>query len=175
MPEQEDGLLAGYQLWINLPAAHKMTQPAYQEYDAAQIPLEKRAGASVKVIAGITSQGTAGPVSQPLTEPLYLDVALQPGAIFEEPLPAGHNAFIQVVEGELSVVDDERSSTLKRDQLAVLGNGERIIVKAGAQPGRFLLVAGKPLNETIARAGPFVMNTEAELRQAFSDYQSGRF
>jgi redox-sensitive bicupin YhaK (pirin superfamily) len=175
MPEQEDGLLAGYQLWINLPAAHKMTQPAYQEHDAAQIPLETRAGASVKVIAGTTSQGTAGPVTQPLTEPLYLDVALQPGALFEEALPAGHNAFIQVIEGELSIVDDDRSSTLKRDQLAVLGNGERVNVQAGEQPCRFLLVAGKPLNETIARAGPFVMNTEAELRQAFSDYQSGRF
>ncbi len=175
MPEQEDGLLAGYQLWINLPAAHKMTQPAYQEHDAAQIPLETRAGASVKVVAGTTSQGTAGPVKQPLTEPLYLDVALQPGALFEEALPAGHNAFIQVIEGELSIVDDDRSSTLKRDQLAILGNGERVIVRAAEQPARFLLVAGKPLNETIARAGPFVMNTEAELRQAFSDYHSGRF
>jgi hypothetical protein len=175
MPEQEDGLLAGYQLWINLPAAHKMTQPAYQEHDAAQIPLETRAGASVRVIAGTTSQGTAGPVSQPLTEPLYLDVALQPGALFEETLPTGHNAFIQVIEGELSIVGEDRSTKLQRDQLAVLGNGERVTVQAGEQPGRFLLVAGKPLNETIARAGPFVMNTEAELRQAFSDYQSGRF
>jgi len=175
MPEQEDGLLAGYQLWINLPAAHKMTQPAYQEHDAAQIPVETRSGASIKVIAGSTSQGTAGPVSQPLTEPLYLDVALQPGAQFAETLPPLHNAFIQLIEGELTIVDDERSSTLKRDQLAVLGNGERVIVQAGAQDARFLLVAGKPLNETIARAGPFVMNTEAELRQAFSDYQSGRF
>jgi quercetin 2,3-dioxygenase len=175
MPEQEDGLLAGYQLWINLPAAHKMTQPAYQEHGAAQIPLETRAGASVRVIAGTTSQGTAGPVSQPLTEPLYLDVALQPNALFEETLPAGHNAFILVIDGELALVDGDRSSTLKRDQLAVLGSGERISVQTGAQPGRFLLVAGKPLNETIARAGPFVMNTEAELRQAFSDYQGGKF
>jgi quercetin 2,3-dioxygenase len=175
MPEQEDGLLAGYQLWINLPAAHKMTQPSYQEHDAAQIPLETRAGASVRVIAGTTSQGTAGPVSQPLTEPLYLDVALQPGALFEETLPTGHNAFIQVIEGELSIVGEDRSTKLQRDQLAVLGNGERVTVQAGEQPGRFLLVAGKPLNETIARAGPFVMNTEAELRQAFSDYQGGKF
>ena len=174
MPEQEDGLLAGYQLWINLPAAHKMTQPAYQEHDAAQIPVETRSGASIKVIAGSTSQGTAGPVSQPLTEPLYLDVALQSGAAFEETLPARHNAFIQVIEGELTIADDT-ASPLTRDQLAVLGNGERIIVKTGAQAARFLLVAGKPLNETIARAGPFVMNTQAELRQAFSDYQSGRF
>jgi quercetin 2,3-dioxygenase len=175
MPEQQDGMLAGYQLWINLPAAHKMTQPAYQEHDAAQIPVETRAGASVRVVTGTTSQGTAGPVSQPLTEPLYLDVALQAGARFEETLPALHAAFIQVVEGEISIIADDLSNTLRRDQLAVLGSGERVVVQAAARPGRFLLIAGKPLKEPIARAGPFVMNTEAELRQAFSDYQSGEF
>jgi hypothetical protein len=175
MPEQQDGMLAGYQLWINLPAAHKMTQPAYQEHDATQIPVETRAGASIRIITGTTSQGTAGPVTQPLTEPLYLDVALQPGASFEETLPERHSAFVQVVEGEISIIADEGSSTLRRDQLAVLGGGERVIVQTGAQAGRFLLIAGKPLDEPIARAGPFVMNTEAELRQAFSDYQSGKF
>jgi redox-sensitive bicupin YhaK (pirin superfamily) len=175
MPEQKDGLLAGYQLWINLPAAHKMTQPAYQEHDAARIPVETRAGARVRVITGTTSQGTAGPVAQPLTEPLYLDVALQPGARFEETLPNLHTAFIQVIEGEIAIIADAQSNTVRRDQLAVLGGGDRVIVQADAQPGRFLLVAGKPLKEPIARAGPFVMNTETELRQAFSDYQSGRF
>jgi quercetin 2,3-dioxygenase len=175
MPEQQDGMLAGYQLWINLPAAHKMTQPAYHEHDATQIPVETRAGASIRIITGTTSQGTAGPVTQPLTEPLYLDVALQPGASFEETLPERHSAFVQVVEGEISIIADEGSSTLRRDQLAVLGGGERVIVQTGAQAGRFLLIAGKPLDEPIARAGPFVMNTEAELRQAFSDYQSGKF
>jgi len=175
MPEQQDGLLAGYQLWINLPAAHKMAQPAYQEHGAAQIPEETRAGASVRVIAGTTSQGTTGPVSQPLTEPLYLDVTLQAGASFEETLPARHRAFIQAVEGEISILADAGSSALRRDQLAVLGGGEGVVVQAGAERARFLLIAGKPLNEPIARAGPFVMNTETELRQAFSDYQSGRF
>ena len=175
MPEHQDGMLAGYQLWINLPAAHKMTQPAYQEHDATQIPVETRAGASIRIITGTTSQGTAGPVTQPLTEPLYLDVALQPGASFEETLPERHSAFVQVVEGEISIIADEGSSTLRRDQLAVVGGGERVIVQTGARVGRFLLIAGKPLDEPIARAGPFVMNTEAELRQAFSDYQSGKF
>jgi hypothetical protein len=175
MPEQQDGMLAGYQLWINLPAAHKMTQPAYQEHDATQIPVETRAGASIRIITGTTSQGTAGPVTQPLTEPLYFDVTLQPGARFEETLPDRHSAFIQVVEGEIAIIADDRSSTLRHDQLAVLGGGERVVVQAGAEAGRFLLIAGKPLNEPIVRAGPFVMNTEAELRQAFSDYQSGKF
>jgi hypothetical protein len=137
--------------------------------------VETRAGASVRVVTGTTSQGTAGPVSQPLTEPLYLDVALQAGARFEETLPALHAAFIQVVEGEISIIADDLSNTLRRDQLAVLGSGERVVVQAAARPGRFLLIAGKPLKEPIARAGPFVMNTEAELRQAFSDYQSGEF
>ena len=155
MPEQQDGMLAGYQLWINLPAAHKMTQPAYQEHDATQIPVETRAGA---LRGGSGNDPDAGT-----------------GASFEETLPERHSAFVQVVEGEISIIADEGSSTLRRDQLAVLGGGERVIVQTGAQAGRFLLIAGKPLDEPIARAGPFVMNTEAELRQAFSDYQSGKF
>lgn len=175
MPEQEDGLLAGFQLWINLPAEHKMTAPAYQEHDAAQIPLESHDGSEVRVITGTTSQGTQGPVSQPLTEPLYLDVTLAPGADFEENLPDGHNAFIQVIDGTITLASgDQTRVDLQRDQLAVLTKGESIEVRGTDQASRFLLIAGKPLNEPIARAGPFVMNTEAELRQAFSDYRSGQ-
>jgi redox-sensitive bicupin YhaK (pirin superfamily) len=176
MPEQEDGLLAGFQLWINLPAAHKMTEPAYQEYDATQIPLESRDGSEVRVITGTTSQGTQGPVSQPLTEPLYLDVALSPGAEFVETLATGHNAFIQVIDGTITLAaGDESPIDLRGDQLAVLSKGENVVVRGTNQASRFLLIAGKPLNEAIARAGPFVMNNEAELRQAFSDYQRGLF
>ena len=176
MPEQQDGLLAGFQLWINLPAAHKMTAPAYQEHDAAQIPLETRDGTQIKVIIGKTSQGTLGPVVQPLTDPLYLDVSLAPGVEFEETLVAQHNAFIQVIDGVVSLeTDDQSRIQIGRDQLAVLGEGERIVVHNEDQASRFLLVAGKPLNESVARAGPFAMNTEAELRQAFSDYQRGEF
>jgi redox-sensitive bicupin YhaK (pirin superfamily) len=176
MPEQENGLLAGFQLWINLPATHKMTEPAYQEYDATQIPLESRDGSEVRVITGTTSQGTQGPVSQPLTEPLYLDVTLEAGGEFVETLTEGHNAFIQVIDGAISLAaGDQTRIDLQRDQLAVLGKGGSVKVRGTDQASRFLLIAGKPLNEPIARAGPFVMNSEAELRQAFSDYQRGLF
>ncbi|MCP4331587.1 MAG: pirin family protein [Gammaproteobacteria bacterium] len=176
MPEQQDGLLEGFQLWINLPAAHKMTPPAYQEHDDNGIPVESRDGARVKVISGTTSQGSTGPVTQPLTEPLYLDVSLNPGARFEETLAQAHNAFVYLVDGEVSLqAQDGSDVTLVRDQLAVLNKGDRVVVQGAAQGGRFLLVAGKPLNEPIARAGPFVMNSESELRKAFSDYQRGEF
>lgn len=176
MPEQEQGLLEGFQLWINLPAANKMDAPGYQEHDAARIPPEQRDGARLKVIAGTTSQGTSGPVSQPLTDPLYLDVHLDAGAQFAEPIEPGHTAFVYVIDGEIEI-EGERGGQQPagRDQLAVLGCGDRISLQASGLPARFLLIAGKPLHEPIARAGPFVMNTEAELRQAFADYQSGRF
>jgi redox-sensitive bicupin YhaK (pirin superfamily) len=176
MPEQQDGLLEGFQLWINLPGAHKMDRPAYQEYDAANIPTESRDGTTVKVISGVTSRGTTGPVSQPLTEPVYLDVTLKPGTDFNENLTADHNAFVYVINGRLVLEDAEGNQlNLGRDQLAVLGKGDTVTLHSGNQESRFLLVAGKPLNEPVARGGPFVMNTEAELRQTFIDYQSGNF
>jgi hypothetical protein len=176
MPEQQDGLLEGFQLWINLPAAHKMTTPAYQEFDQANIPSESRDGALVRVITGETSEGTRGPVSQPLTDPLYLDVSLDPGADFTEGLETDHNAFLYVIEGELVVADDSDAKLeLGHDQLAVLGRGDAVQLQASNSGARFLLVAGKPLQEPIARGGPFVMNTADEVRQAFSDYQRGNF
>lgn len=176
MPEQENGLLEGFQLWINLPGEHKMAAPAYQEFGDAQIPSETRPGASIKVITGTTSQGTVGPVSQPLTEPVYFDVRLDADARFEEDLPAGHNAFVYVIDGVLKLDElDGSRRELGRDQLAILGDGDTVAGEAGDRGARFLLIAGKPLNEPVARAGPFVMNTEQELRQAFSDYQGGKF
>ena len=176
MPEQQNGLLEGFQLWINLPGSHKMTPPAYQEHDDAGIPVETRAGARVKVISGSTSQGSTGPVTQPLTEPLYLDVSLDQRASFDESLPPGHTAFVYLIDGSITIPGEHAdSTTLRRDQLAVLGKGDHVHIDGGSERSRFLLVAGKPLNEPIARAGPFVMNTEAELRQAFSDYQRGEF
>ena len=175
MPEQENGLLEGFQLWINLPAESKMTTPAYQEHDQEHIPVEARGDAQVRVISGKTSLGTVGPVSQPLTEPLYLDVSLPANTAFSESLPETHNAFVYVINGKLSL-NDERGEKRKisRDQLAVLTQGESIEL-CSLEDARFLLVAGKPLDEPIARGGPFVMNTESEIRQAFSDYQSGNF
>jgi redox-sensitive bicupin YhaK (pirin superfamily) len=176
MPEQQDGLLEGFQLWINLPSSHKMTAPSYQEHDSVHIPTESRNDTVIKVISGKTSQGTSGPVSQPLTDPLYLDVALQPDTAFDENITADHNAFIYVIDGEVMLEDaDAKQLSLGRDQLAVLGQGDAIALQSGSRAARFLLVSGKPLNEPVARGGPFVMNTEAEIRQAFSDYQRGNF
>jgi redox-sensitive bicupin YhaK (pirin superfamily) len=177
MPEQENGLLEGFQLWVNLPAAHKMDRPAYQEYPAEQIPVESRAGGiEVRVIAGMTSQGTRGPVLQPLTEPLYLDVRVPPGGEFTERLPATHNAFLYVIQGPVMARDvDGRVVQLRRDDLGVLTHGNTVRVEAGTEEARFLVVAGRPLNEPVARGGPFVMNTRAEIQQAFEDYGEGRF
>lgn len=177
MPEQEDGLLEGFQLWVNLPADHKMDAPRYQENPAGEIPVERRAGGvAVRVISGTTMQGTSGPVTQPLTEPLYLDVELPPEGRFSENLPSQHNAFAYVIRGELLAADADRQSlTMRRDDLAILSHGTRFAASAGAAGVRFLLVAGRPLNEPVARGGPFVMNSKAEIRQAFDDYESGRF
>lgn len=177
MPEQEDGLLAGFQLWVNLPASHKMSEPAYQEFDADHIPLERRDdGSELRVIAGTTSQGTEGPVRQPLTEPLYLDVTVPAGGRFSEAIPAGHHAFLFLFEGSALLADvNGKRLDLTPDNLAVLTRGEQVQVRAGDGGARFLLVAGRPLNEPVARGGPFVMNTRAEVQQAFQDYASGTF
>jgi hypothetical protein len=161
---------------VNLPAAHKMDHPGYQEYPADQIPVESReGGVEVRVIAGVTSQGTRGPVVQQLTEPLYLDVRVPAGGEFAERLPDTHNAFIYVIQGPVTARDaDARMVRLGRDDLGVLARGDVVRVEAGNEVTRFLLVAGRPLNEPVARGGPFVMNTRAEIQQAFEDYNQGR-
>jgi len=176
MPEQQEGLLEGFQLWVNLPAAHKMDAPSYQEHAAVAIPDERRdAGVRVRVITGETARGTRGPVVQPLTEPLYLDVELPAGTTFSEPLPHGHNGFAYVIGGTLEAEDVEgHALRLGRDELAILSHGDDVTVRAGDDGARFLLIAGRPLNEPVARGGPFVMNTKAEIRQAYDDYQAGR-
>lgn len=176
MPEQEDGRLEGFQLWINLPASHKMTQPAYQEYSVDKIPLETRTGAKIRVITGETSLGTKGPVSQPLTEPLYLDVSLETNTAFSEAIPELHNAFVYVIQGSVRLESEQGETvSVTRDQLAVLTQGTSIDLETQQQAARFLLIAGKPIGEPIARSGPFVMNSQAELQQAYRDYQSGDF
>ena len=176
MPEQEDGRLEGFQLWVNLPASHKMTQPAYQEHDADSIPVETRAGTSIRVITGVTSQGTAGPVSQPLTEPLYLDVSLEASTSFSEAIPAQHNAFVYGIQGSVRLETEQSESvSVTRDQLGILSQGTTVELESMDQGARFLLIAGKPLGEPIARSGPFVMNSQAELQQAYMDFQNGQF
>jgi hypothetical protein len=177
MPEQEHGMLEGFQLWINLPASHKMTDAAYQEYAAERIPLEHRdEGIEVRVIAGVTSQGTRGPVIQPMTDPVYLDVHVPAGREFVEELPASHNAFIYVIHGPVVTMnEDNQAVQLARDDLGVLSAGAAVRLQAGGQDARFLVVAGKPLMEPVARGGPFVMNTRTEVQQAFEDYRQGKF
>ena len=175
MPEQDNGLLEGFQLWVNLPAEHKMDPPAYQEYSSDRIPVESREGnVEVRVITGITSQGTEGPVVQALTQPLYLDVNLPAGKSFTEPLPVTHNVFVYIIQGPVTV-NESSSELLNRDELAVLTDGDSVTLFSGDQDARFLLVAGKPLNEAVARGGPFVMNTRDEIEQAFADYKAGDF
>jgi len=174
MPEQEDGLLQGFQLWINLPAGNKMDASNYQEHGAEEIPLEIREdGSKIKVITGSTSQGTIGPVKQPLTDPLYLDVELSDNSEFIEPTTEGHNAFIFVISGQVEIAGEQNIESLNADQLGIFGGGNSIQIRSRKGKSRFLIIAGKPLNEPIARGGPFVMNTQAEIKQAFSDYQAG--
>ena len=177
MPEQENGLLEGFQLWVNLPAEHKMDEPTYQEYSADQIPLESREdGVEIRVITGKTSLGTKGPVVQPLTDPMYLDVRVPAGGQFDEQIPSSHNAFVYVIKGPV-VSKDESGQELKlnRDDLGILSVGDSVCLKAGENDSHFLLISGKPLNEPVARGGPFVMNTQSEIQQAFDDYRHGRF
>ena len=175
MPEQKNGMLEGFQLWINLPANNKMDEPAYQEYPADDIPLEHReGGVEVRVIAGVTSQETRGPVLQPLTDPLYLDVRVPYEKDYCEELPESHNAIVYVISGSVSLEDEAGSlTTLDRDDLGVLTRGNSFQLHADKEDVRFLLIAGRPLREPVARGGPFVMNTKAEILKAFDDYKNG--
>jgi redox-sensitive bicupin YhaK (pirin superfamily) len=178
MPEQQEGRMRGFQLWLNLPARDKMTAPKYQEFGPDRIPTAHPAkGVTAKVIAGKVT-GISGPISQPATDPTYLDVALEPGAEFVQTLPQDYAAFLYVFEG--SVVVGNESKPVRTHELAVLGEGAEIRLKgvsAGAdgRTARAILVAGRPLREPVAKYGPFVMNTREELQQAFLDLQSGKF
>lgn len=176
MPEQEEGRMRGFQLWVNLPARLKMSDPRYQEFAPDKIPVARPAdGVEVKVVAGSVGE-VAGPIQQPATDPLYLDVSLAAGATWEHALPEGHNAFAYVFEGTAAVGSEGEARELSAPQLAVLEGGPLLRLRAGSQgAARVLVVAGRPLGEPVARHGPFVMNTQQELVQAFQDYQAGRF
>ena len=175
MPEQESGRMRGFQLWVNLPAREKMTAPKYQEFAPDRIPVAKpAAGVEVKVIAGRVGD-VQGPISQPATDPVYLDIALDAGKAWEYALPAGHNAFAYVFEGALTVGEGDEARPLDTHEMGVLGGGEVLQVRAGSRPARVIVVAGRPLREPVMRHGPFVMNTRQELMQAFVDFQEGRF
>ena len=178
MPEQEDGLMWGTQLWVNLPSSEKMTDPIYQEFDADELPKEQRAdGVEVTVIAGATSQGTVGAVTGRPTDPIYLDVHIPGETSFDESLSETHSGFVFVVEGAVSVHGNgpEAPVEIEAGQLAILGDGNAVHISGTGTDNRILLIAGLAINEPIARGGPFVMNTQEEIRQAFADYQSGNF
>jgi quercetin 2,3-dioxygenase len=180
MPEQQEGRMRGFQLWLNLPAREKMTAPKYQEFGPERIPVATPArGVAVKVIAGRVN-GTTGPISQPATDPTYLDIALEPGAEFTQSLPADYAAFLYVFEGSLQVGAPPETSVLRTHELGVLSEGSAIQLKglsvgSDGKAARAIVVAGRPLREPVAKYGPFVMNTREELQQAFEDFQRGRF
>lgn len=174
MPEQEAGLMRGFQLWVNLAAKDKMTAPRYQDIAPERIPsVEPAPGATVRVVAG-EAFGVRGPVDGIAIDPVYLDVALQPGAKLTVPLPEGHSAFAYVFEGDAVQLGAE---VLGLRELGVLSAGDfvELAVAADAKAARVLLVAGRPLHEPVARYGPFVMNTPEQIVQAMQDYQAGRF
>jgi redox-sensitive bicupin YhaK (pirin superfamily) len=174
MPEQENGLLMGFQLWVNLPARAKMSEPAYQEFPPSETPLEVRSnGTEIRVIAGLTSEGTVGVVKNEFVHPTYLDVSLPAGQSFEQSVSAADNTFLFVIEGDLDV--GGQGSNLGRRMLGILGEGDRVRVQATSESTSFLLVSAQPLNEPVARGGPFVMNTKEEIMQAFDDYRHNRF
>ena len=175
MPQQEQGRMRGFQLWINLPAREKMKPASYRDIDPAEIPvLALPEGGRAKLIAGTLEsegRGVTGPIHGLSTDPLYADVELPARGAFAQPLGSERNAFIYVFEGGLEIGIAGRA--LATHSAGVLGPGDRVEVRAGDQGARFLLLAGKPLGEPVVQYGPFVMNTREEIEQALRDYQSG--
>jgi redox-sensitive bicupin YhaK (pirin superfamily) len=171
MPEQQDGLLKGFQLWVNLAAEHKMSAPGYQELSAEQIPQRRdQQGNLIRVIAGQLENGLQGAVQTQYTPASYLDISLVAGADLNLTLPANDQAFVYVIEGEPSI----GQQVLKAYQLGVLSTGEQLRLQS-TEASRVLVISGQPINEPIAWGGPFVMNTREEVLQAFDDFQNNRF
>jgi len=173
MPEQTQGLLEGFQLWLNLPAAHKMDAPDYRDVPASAIPAyTTEHGVTVRVLGG-ESHGVTGAFVRPHTQPLYLDVQLPAGAAWQQTLPVAHNAFVYVYRGTLQI----GGNMLEAGRMGILANGadyDGVALQAGGEPARVIVVAGQPLGEPIVQYGPFVMNTRAEIEQTLDDYRSGR-
>jgi len=176
MPRQTEGLMWGFQLWVNLPASEKMRPPRYQDIPPERVPeVTLEGGARLRVVAG-RAGGVSGPIDGIVTQPLYLDVALPAGGRFSQEVADGHNAFAYVFEGEAELGTDGRDGAGTRvaaGNLAVLGDGAVFHARALSAPARFLLVAARPIGEPVARYGPFVMNTREEIHQAIRDFQSG--
>ena len=178
LPEQEEGVMEGFQLWLNLPGRDKMGPPGYRDIQSAEIPeFTTPEGVTVRVISG-ASHGVRGAMDRPVdawpTDPLYLDLHFPPGgAVFHQPLPAEHNAFVYTYRGSVQIGE----TVVPRLRMAILentGDGVQLQGQPGDTPARALLIAGRPLREPIAQYGPFVMNTREELMQAVEDFQNGR-
>ena len=175
MPEQEEGVMEGFQLWLNLPAKNKLCVPWYRDIQSADVPeVTTEQGVLVRVIAGHT-HGTDGAMRREHTEPMYLDVHFpaNDNTIFEQAIPTTHNAFVYVYRGALEVVQGEHATAVPLKRMAVLTNGgDGVVLRAQANT-RAIVIAGKPLKEPIAQYGPFVMNTREELVQAVDDFRAG--
>ena len=182
MPQQSEGRMRGFQLWLNLPSREKLKPAAYQDIPASAIPLVRLPqGGEVRVIAGtleLNGQATRGPVNgsgaKLSTDPLYLDVRLPAGTEFSAPIAAGHNAFLYTFEGSANIGTDGESKPLPHRAAGVLSDGDSVRVRAGKEGVRFLLLAARPLHEPVVQYGPFVMNTREEIEQALADYRDGR-
>jgi redox-sensitive bicupin YhaK (pirin superfamily) len=179
MPQQESGLLHGFQLWINLPAAEKMKPPFYRDIEAGDIPTAQLAGGGqAKVIAGSAEAADGGHVAGPIrglsTEPIYLDVQLPAGAVFRLRLPAEHAAFVYAYEDSVEIVSGGEARALAPHGAGVLSSGEQVEIRPAGGSARFLFLAGRPLGEPVVQSGPFVMNTREEIEQAIADYRDGR-
>lgn len=171
LPEQEQGLMEGFQLWLNLPAKHKMIKPSYRDIAPNAIPqFRTDDGTVVSVIAG-ESHGTVGAITRPDTEPLFLDIHLPAGATFTQRLPEGHHAFVYTYRGSAQIA----STTVADRQMGILSNDGQALEVSASEPTKLLLIAGKPLNEPIAQYGPFVMNTNDQIHQTLQDYRAGKF
>lgn len=172
LPEQQEGLMEGFQLWLNLPGRNKMTKPSYRDIPTDQVPeLTTPLGVKVRVIAG-ASHGVEGAVQRPDTLPIYVDVHLPAGAQFTQDIPAGHNAFAYTYRGEVTIA----GTAVPDRSMAILANdGAHQVTLSATQPSRVLIIAGQPLNEPIAQYGPFVMNTGDEIQQTLRDYRDGKF
>ena len=172
MPAMTEGRLHGFQLWINMPAKYKMNKPEYIYIDSKKMSIHKDEDKQVKVIAG-KFEKAEGPVKKHNVEPIYFDVELNENKYFKFKLPKTHNSFIYLIEGEIKIGEKEHKQT-KDSTLILLDKGEELKVSATSK-AKFLLISGKPIGEQIARGGPFVMNTKAEIQQAIEDYHSGTF
>ena len=172
MPAMSEGRLHGFQLWINMPAKLKMSKPDYIYIDSDQMKIHKDDDKQVKVIAG-KFEKAEGPVKGHNIEPIYFDVELKNNRMFNFKLPLTHNSFIYLISGEI-VLGDKKHDKVKDSTLILLSKGEELKIRAKSN-AKYLVISGKPINEEIARGGPFVMNTKAEILQAVQDYHNGTF